>query len=274
MAGRQLPIFSLIVPVWLIWVMAGWRATLAIWPALLVTGGSFALVQYLVSNFTGPGWSTSPAADLARLPGPVPARLAAARHLALPRRGAVSRRTRHVPAFEDHLGMGAVGAVDGVRVRLGLPQFKDAIKPSAVVVQVPACTRRLPASSRSWRKTGAREKAEYRVDALAATGTGIFLAAIASAIWLRLVCAARRGVFADVRQMRIPLFTIACMLAIAFTTPLQRDDRHSASRSRKTGWLYPMFAALLGWLGVALTGSDTSANPCSAVSRRSPRSNS
>src|SRR5262249_5191199 len=54
MAGRQLPFFSLIVPVWLVWVMAGWRATVAIWPALLVCGGSFALVQFLTANFHGP----------------------------------------------------------------------------------------------------------------------------------------------------------------------------------------------------------------------------
>src|SRR5262249_24440440 len=54
MAGRQLPFFSLIVPVWLVWTMAGCRATLEIWPALLVCGGSFALVQFLVSNFHGP----------------------------------------------------------------------------------------------------------------------------------------------------------------------------------------------------------------------------
>src|SRR5207253_3916232 len=54
MAGRQLPIFSLIVPAWLVWTMAGWRATVAVWPALVVAGGSFALVQFLIANFLGP----------------------------------------------------------------------------------------------------------------------------------------------------------------------------------------------------------------------------
>ncbi|HEV3204379.1 MAG TPA: L-lactate permease, partial [Gemmataceae bacterium] len=54
MAGRQLPFFSLIVPAWLVWTMAGWRSMLAVWPALLVCGGSFALVQFLVSNYLGP----------------------------------------------------------------------------------------------------------------------------------------------------------------------------------------------------------------------------
>src|SRR5262249_36123172 len=54
MAGRQLPFFSLIVPVWLVWVMAGWRGVVGVWPALVVCGGSFALVQFLTANFHGP----------------------------------------------------------------------------------------------------------------------------------------------------------------------------------------------------------------------------
>src|SRR5262249_26309659 len=54
MAGRQLPFFSLLIPVWLVWVMSGWRGVLGVWPVLLVCGGSFALVQFLVANFHGP----------------------------------------------------------------------------------------------------------------------------------------------------------------------------------------------------------------------------
>src|SRR5262249_33304606 len=54
MAGRQLPFFSLLVPAYLVWVMAGWRAMLAIWPALLVCGGSFAIVQFVMANYDGP----------------------------------------------------------------------------------------------------------------------------------------------------------------------------------------------------------------------------
>src|SRR2546422_4147094 len=54
MAGRQLPLFSLIVPAWLVWTMAGWRGVRGVWPAILVSGGSFALVQFWVSNWFGP----------------------------------------------------------------------------------------------------------------------------------------------------------------------------------------------------------------------------
>src|SRR5262245_46885923 len=66
MAGRQLPFFSLIVPVWLVWTMAGWRATLEVWPALLVCGGSFALVQFLTANYHGP-WLVDVAGGLVSL---------------------------------------------------------------------------------------------------------------------------------------------------------------------------------------------------------------
>ncbi len=82
MAGRQLPFFSLIVPVWLVWTMCGWRATLAIWPALLVCGGSFALVQFLTSNYHGP-WLVDVAGGLVSLV--CVALFLTARGLALPR---------------------------------------------------------------------------------------------------------------------------------------------------------------------------------------------
>src|SRR5207249_3310944 len=66
MAGRQLPFFSLVVPVWLVWLMAGWRGVLGVWPALLVCGGSFALVQFLTANLHGP-WLVDVAGGLVSL---------------------------------------------------------------------------------------------------------------------------------------------------------------------------------------------------------------
>src|SRR5207253_619971 len=66
MAGRQLPIFSLIVPAWLVWVMAGWRGVRGVWPALVVCGGSFAAVQFLVANYHGP-WLVDVAGGLVSL---------------------------------------------------------------------------------------------------------------------------------------------------------------------------------------------------------------
>jgi lactate permease len=105
------------------------------------------------------------------------------------------------------------------------------------------------------------EKAVYDFNWLGATGTGIFVAAILSALWLR-VRPARFAVIGldTLRRLAGPLMTIACMLAIAFTTRYSGMDATLGLAFTRTGAAYPLFAALLGWLGVALTGSDTSAN--------------
>jgi lactate permease len=105
------------------------------------------------------------------------------------------------------------------------------------------------------------EEAVYDFPWLAATGTGIFLAAVLSAVWLGVAPARFVRIYAQTcYRMRWPLFTIACMLAIAFTTRYTGMDATLGLAFTRTGWIYPLFAALLGWLGVALTGSDTSSN--------------
>ena len=101
----------------------------------------------------------------------------------------------------------------------------------------------------------------YDFNWLSATGTGIFLAAVLTAVWLRIGPVAFMREFADtLAKMRWALLTIACMLALAFITKYSGSDATLGLAFTKTGWLYPFFAPLLGWLGVALTGSDTSSN--------------
>jgi lactate permease len=105
------------------------------------------------------------------------------------------------------------------------------------------------------------EKAEFVLNWASATGTGIFLASIITAFWLRI--RPREFIsqfFVTLYEMRWALFTIACMLALAFVTKYSGSDATLGLAFTKTGWLYPFFAPLLGWLGVALTGSDTSSN--------------
>jgi lactate permease len=105
------------------------------------------------------------------------------------------------------------------------------------------------------------EEAVFKLNALSATGTGIFLAAVLSAFWLRVAPARFLRLFAATcRRMRWPLFTIACMLALAYVTRYSGMDATLGLAFTRTGRLYPFGAALLGWLGVALTGSDTSSN--------------
>jgi lactate permease len=142
----------------------------------------------------------------------------------------------------------------------GLPQFKTLLKPTIGSVEVRGLHKQIEREPPVV-ETRTPEKAEYKCDFTSAAGTSIFLAAIVSAIWLgvrprQFV----RTLWATLVRMRWPLVTIACMLAIAYVTRYSGMDATLGLTFTRTGWTYPLFAALLGWLGVALTGSDTSAN--------------
>lgn len=283
MAGRQLPIFSLIVPAWLVWVMAGWRGVVGVWPALVVCGGSFATVQFAIANYHGP-WLVDVAGGLVSLVS-----------LALFLKVWQPKETWH---FDDEPRDVAVGAPPNYSATQvfsawipwflltvfvfvwGLPQVKEllgtpggdlkkafarsehAIEAHAtfVMVQVPALHQRLARGMEVVRESRP-EPAIYDLNWLSATGTGILFAATLSAGWLRIGPARFLRILGSTcHKMRWPLFTIACMLAIAYTTRYSGMDATMGLAFTRTGWLYPLFAAMLGWLGVALTGSDTSSN--------------
>jgi lactate permease len=263
MAGRQLPVFSLIVPAWLVWVMSGWRGVAGVWPALVVCGGSFALVQFAVSNLHGP-WLVDVAGGLVSLVC-----------LALFLRIWQPRQRWHFP---DEQASAAPEPPRYTRAQVasawvpwvllsafvflwGLPQVKQALStPTAVRIEVPGLHNRI-ARAAPVVPVRHEEPAIYDFAWLSATGTSIFLAAVVSAWWLGV--RPRRFVAIFLRtcgRMRWPLFTIACMLAIAFVTRYSGMDASLGLAFTHTGPAYPMFAALLGWVGVALTGSDTSSN--------------
>lgn len=268
MAGRQLPFFSLLVPAWLVWAMAGWRGVVGVWPALLVCGGSFATVQFATANYHGP-WLVDVIAGLASL-------LCLAVFLKFWR----PRDTWHFPDEPDsarrQLPDATPPAPDSPRAILsawvpwllltvfvflwGLPQVKAVLAQASVKFDVPALHNKV-ARTPPVVPALAVEPAVYDFNWLGATGTGIFGAAVLSALWLR-VSPARflRIAAGTLRRLLAPLLTIACMLAIAFTTRFSGMDATLGLAFTHTGPAYPLFAALLGWLGVALTGSDTSAN--------------
>jgi lactate permease len=142
----------------------------------------------------------------------------------------------------------------------GLPQTKDMLGTTSVEFEVPGL-HQVIARDRPVVAQRRVEDAIYRLDWLATTGTAIFLAAVLSAFWLRVPPHRFLTLFLlTCYRMRWPLFTIACMLAIAFTSRYSGMDATLGLAFTRTGALYPFFAALLGWLGVALTGSDTSSN--------------
>ena len=279
MVGRQLPIFSLIVPFWLIVVQAGWRGMWQVWPACLVTGASFALTQFSMSNFHGPSL-----VDLVSAPVSMMALLLLLkfwqpekeRNLA----GTLSEVIEAEPPLKD-AGVSAleptfstrlspapkyrawipwlaltlfvfVWGLQGVKTALNAiscPQYRVPLLNGAIVRVPPV----VPAPK--------AEEVLFKLDWLSATGTALLLAGLCAGLALGVRPWNLARLYArTVWRVRVSLFTIMTMLALGYTTRYSGSDTTMGLAFAHTGVLFPFFSPLLGWLGVALTGSDTSSN--------------
>ena len=285
MAGRQLPFFSLIVPAWMICVMSGWRGLRGVWPAVLVSGGAFALVQFLVSNFLGPSLTDVAGGLIAMIALTLLIRYWQPRDdwdfdfvAGVSDHGIGQANTglseasysRHESSFSrrETARAWAPWLILSACVFLwGLPQIRAQLdRVSEPKWHVPYLHEqvRLDSAVMGGSVTGGDVKpkpAEFRFNWASATGTSIFVAAIISACLMRItVYQFARAFLHTLVRLGWSLFTISCMLAIAYTTQFSGTDVTLGLAFTRTGVLYPFFAAMLGWLGVALTGSDTSSN--------------
>jgi lactate permease len=262
MVGRQLPFFSLIVPFWLIAAQSGWRGMKAVWPACLVAGGSFGVAQYLVSNFIGPMLVDIIAAVVSM--GSLTVLMLFWKPADAPVvDGPVELRESPPP-----VGGGRVWRawlpwlLLSLSVFLwGLPFFKGALNrifaPSYPVPGLHLQVVKMPPLA----PHPEPESAVYVFNALSATGTALLLAGVGAGFMLGL--GPRRLVSLYARtfwKVRVSLLTIALMLALGFTTRYSGTDTTMGLAMAGTGWWFPFFSPLIGWLGVALTGSDTSSN--------------
>jgi lactate permease len=263
MIGRQLPFFSVIVPFWLIWAFAGARGMLAVWPAILVAGVTFAIPQYLMSNFHGP-WLVDVVASIVSLAAlvlflkfwkPRETWLLAGQGSAPQAPVETFSRQQIVRAWIPWIILSVLVFV------WGLPQMKAALDSIAVVrIPVPGLhnlINRVPPVVPSPRA----EPAVFVLNWLSATGSGIFVAAIIAGFVMRYSpLELARAYWRTIVLVRYSLLTIAAMLSLGFTTRYSGLDATLGLAFAQTGMLYPFFGTLLGWLGVALTGSDTSSN--------------
>jgi lactate permease len=289
MVGRQLPFFSVLVPFWLIWAFAGWRGMLQIWPAILVAGVSFAIPQYLVSNFHGP-WLVDVVAAIVSM-----ACLMGFLRVWKPQK--VWTETKpviggHMDTYESTgttpptgampAGVGAA-VTPGARVRhsrgvlfrawlpwillsvfvfaWGAPQVKTALdKIDVHKYPVPTLHQKVEKVPPVVAKP-AKEAAVFNLNYLSATGTGILLAAVVAGFAMGYKPGGLvRNYWRTLKLIRYSLLTIAAMLALGFVTKYSGTDATLGLAFAHAGWLYPFFGAMLGWLGVALTGSDTASN--------------
>ena len=296
MIGRQLPFFSLLVPFWLIWAFAGRKGMMQIWPAILVAGGSFAVAQFLVSNYHGPMlvdviaslvsmacliaflkiWQPKQIWTSTRLPGRDDSATIANAVLEVPiqqDKAAVRRAWMPwviltvfvfvwgLPEFKKAVDVRPVLTAEGQvvldangKAKMGsndftAPVFKfegihDKIEKVPPVVAKPK-----------------KEEAVYKLNWLTTTGTGILLAAIVAGLLMGYSpLGIVRQFVKTVVIVRYSLLTIVAMLALGYLTRYSGVDATLGLAFAFTGVFYPFFGTLLGWLGVALTGSDTASN--------------
>ncbi|WP_247257281.1 L-lactate permease [Pseudomonas moorei] len=303
MVGRQLPFFSVIVPFWLIWAFAGWRKMLEIWPAILVAGVTFAVPQFLVSNYHGPMlvdviaalismacltaflkvWKPATVHTSAALSGRVDHSKIDTEHETKPEATATFANDAKPAVMRAWMpwiiltifvfAWGTQGfknlfdtrpAIDpathsarldpqGKPLSEANPIFAPVLTFTTIHQQIEKVPPVVPAP-----KT---EDAVYKFTWFTATGSGILLAAILGGLLMgysipQLISQYLRTLWV----VRYSLITITAMLALGFLTRYSGLDATMGLAFAATGIFYPMFGTLLGWLGVALTGSDTASN--------------
>jgi L-lactate transport len=271
MAGRQLPLLSLMVPFWLVAIMDGVKGVRETWPALLVAGLTFAIVQFVTSNY----WAyelpdiTSAIASLVVLSLFLkvwqPANIFT--FAGVGAAGAAARGTGPVYSLGQIIKAWSPFIVLTIMVTIWtLPEFKALFAPNGS----------LAAFTRSWHIPGLDNlvirdipivttptpyAAVYKFDIIAATGTSILIAAIISSFILRVSPKMFVETFVEtVRDLIKPIFTIGLVLGFAFIANYSGLSSTLGLAFAATGALFPFFSPFLGWLGVFLTGSDTSSN--------------
>ncbi|WER46853.1 L-lactate permease [Cupriavidus sp. WKF15] len=277
MIGRQLPFFSVLVPFWLIWAFAGFRGMLAIWPAILVAGVSFAVPQFLVSNYHGP-WLVDVISALISLGA-----LTLFLKIWHPKEIWTTTKIlgRHDESKVDHpealeADARATAASAGISVAKawvpwiiltvfvfvwGIPEFKkfmDAVwqwkfpipgLDKAVLKHPPVTPKEIA------------EPAIFAFNVLSMAGTGILVSAIVGGLVMgysvpRMI----KEYWETIKLTKYSLLTISAMFGIGYLTRYSGLDATLGLAFAQTGVLYPLFGTMLGWLGVALTGSDTASN--------------
>jgi lactate permease len=273
MVGRQLPFFSLIVPFWVVWAFAGWKGMKDVWPAILVTGVTFAIPQFVISNYINP-WIVDIGASLISM-----GCLILFLKVWQPKELWLSPVLRGKD--ESAATMKPVTPMD--KTPLTQAQLWSALLPWIIVCIVMLIWGN--GAFKTWANSiftwnypvpelhnminkvppvapkPTPEGAVFGFTYLSFTGSGMLIAALISGFLMGFSPARMIAEYGrTIKVCAISLITISAMLAIGTLTRLSGVDATLGLAFAATGVLYPFFGTLLGWLGVALTGSDTASN--------------
>ncbi|WP_313514057.1 lactate permease LctP family transporter [Pseudomonas sp.] len=285
MTGRQLPLLSLIVPFWLVAMMDGLRGIRETWPAALVAGGSFAVAQYFTSNFIGP--------ELPDITSALFSLVSLTLFLKVwqPKRAGAAAKEAEVVGITAG-GAAVVGGFGGARSTVASPyslgQIVKAWSPFLILTVIVTIWTLKPFKA-LFAAGGALYStvftfavpyldqlvikvapivanptpmpAVFKLDPISATGTAIFFSAVLSMFILRITPRVGLTTFKETLiELKFPIMSIGMVLAFAFVTNFSGMSTTMALVLAGTGAAFPFFSPFLGWLGVFLTGSDTSSN--------------
>ncbi|MEX5574555.1 lactate permease LctP family transporter [Pseudomonas lijiangensis] len=282
MAGRQLPLLSIFVPFWLMFMMDGVRGVKETWPAALIAGLSFAITQYLTSNFIGPElpditsalvsivsltlflkvWQPQRAADSIVVSGGSAAMAGGPGGFGQQRTTVKSPYTlgQIIKAWSPFLILTAMVTVWTLKPFKAMFAAGGALQAWTINIAVPYLDQLVIKGTPIVAKATAMP-AVYKFDLIAASGTAILFSAILAMIVLRISPKIGLTTFKETLiELRWAIVSIGMVLAFAFVMNYSGMSSTLALVLAGTGAAFPFFSPFLGWLGVFLTGSDTSAN--------------
>jgi len=264
MVGRQLPFLSVIIPLWLVVLMAGWKSAMEVLPACLVAGFSFAILQWFSSNYLGP--------ELPDILSSLAAIVALAVFLNIWKPAKIWRFPDEKAAAaavgkKSHLSFGKVFKAWAPFLVLTVMVILWGLKPINAMLDTTTIKWYVPGLDKVVTQVAPIVKkptqmaALYKINWLSAAGTSLFIASIISAAILGIGPGRFLSIFGKTfLQLKKPLITIPCVLGLAYVMNYSGMSATMGLFLAGTGKFFPFFSPLLGWLGVFLTGSDTSAN--------------
>lgn len=273
MVGRQLPFMVPIVLFWIMAIMDGWRGVKETWPAVIVGGGAFAIAQYLTSNFVGPELPDITASIASLISLTILLKYWQPKHIFRFANEDASMNENLAEQKQQKYTLAQIAkawspfAILTVMVTIwSVKPFKDlftkdgALHDLVISIKVPflhQMVQKMPPVVSEIKDYDAI----YKFDWFSATGTAIIFAAIITIIFLKMKPKEAVVTFGEtINELKIPVYSIGMVLAFAFIANYSGMSATLALALAHTGQAFTFFSPFLGWLGVFLTGSDTSAN--------------